>query len=274
MAFRFISLKRGVAQILQYYNYHVIIYPRPFPTERGEEVTTVAVLSPSVRLVVFQFHVKNKSIPEGIPKYSDFHKPTACQFEGTGVRIMEPTKDVLSDFVASSAYRLIDAWYNTEEDDWSRSVIRFVFCHQEHLNPEGLRPEFVAQRDGLLESFNNLAGKNLWRTMIHSNSFFVAGKATSESVLVLDCDSRESTVKLVQINKDDLKAQPILEEIPATVFQGGREKVEQGIGPGIGPKVLLTDKANRLKLVGNQIILVAPEPRSTASEMVAMIMGK
>lgn len=221
---------------------------------------TIATLGPSVRLIVLQFHVKNASIPEGIPKYSDFHKSTSSQFEGTGVRIMEPTPDVMSNFISDSDYHLIDAWYATEED-WNRSVIRFVFCYKKYLNPAGLRPEFVARQDGLLNSFNCLTGKNLWKTMVHINPFFVAGKATNESVLVLDCNSRKSIVKLVQTNKDKPEEAPIWEEVSVTVFQGGREKLGRGIfNPGIGPKVLLTDKANQLKLIGNEIVLVAPEP--------------
>lgn len=235
----------------------------------------IATLSLSVRLVVFQYHVKNASIPEGIPKYSDFHKPTASQFEGTGVQVMGPTPDVLSEFIDNSDYQLIDAWHATEED-WTRSAVRFVFCHKEYLNPAGLRPEFVTQRDGLLESFNRLAGKNLWQTMAHINPFFVAGKATDETVLVLDCNSRKEATKFIRVETGEFNLVPaktedeeeifvkepvtVMVEEPVIVFQGGREKVERGIGPGIGPKVLLTDKANRLKLVSNEVVLVAPEP--------------
>ncbi len=226
----------------------------------------IAVLDSSVRLVVFQYHVKNASVPKGIPKYSESHKPTARQFEGTGVRIMEPTPDVLSNFVANSSYQLIDAWHNTDEDNWIRSVVRFVFCHKEHLNPVGLRPDFVSQQDGLMESFNRLSSKNLWQTMIHVNPFFVAGKGTNETVLMLDCNSRKEIVKLVQTNKDKQEEAPIWEEIPVTVFQGGREKLGRGIfAPGIGPRVLLTNKANRLKLVGNEVVLETPEPMTVAS---------
>lgn len=239
---------------------------------------TVATLGPSVRLIVFQFHVKNASVPEGIPKYSDFHKVTASQFEGTGVQVMEPTVDVLLDFISDSNYHLIDTWYATEEENWTRSVARFVFCHKKHLNPVGLRPEFVAQQDSLLNSFNCLAGKNLWKTMLHINPFFVAGKATNESVLVLDCNSRKSTVKLVSVETGEFNLvptliededEPVLVSTPVTktveepviVFQGGREKLGRGIfSPGIGPRVLLTDKASRLKLVSNNVVLVPPEP--------------
>lgn len=241
---------------------------------------TIVTLGPSVRLIVFQFHVKNASVPEGIPKYSDFHKATARQFEGTGVRVMEPTPDVLSEFVADSDYHLIDAWYATEEEAWNRSTVRFVFCHKEHLNPAGLRPDFIVQQDSLLESFNRLAGKNLWKTMAHINPFFVAGKATNESVLVLDCNSRKQTTKFVPVGTGEFKSityhnpdfedeEPIIEkepvttlvEKPVTVFHGGREKLGRGIfSPGIGPQVLLTDKASRLKLIGNEVVLVAPAP--------------
>lgn len=235
---------------------------------------TIATLGPSVRLIVFQFHVKNASVPEDIPKYSDFHKPIAIQFDGTGVQVMEPTTGVLSDFISNSDYHLIDAWHATEEENWTRSAVRFVFCHKEHLNPAGLRPEFVAQQVGLLESFNGLAGKNLWKTMAHINPFFIVGKATDETVLVLDCNSRKSTVKLVRVNSPDIfpklmdgaievtEEAPVLEEVPVTVFQGGREKPRPGevIGQGIGPKILLTDKANRLKLFDNEVVLMGPQP--------------
>ena len=225
---------------------------------------TIATLGPSVRLIVLQFHVKNVSVPEGIPKYSDFHKLTVNQFEGTGVRVMEPTPDVLLEFVAASGYQLIDAWH-AQKEDWNRSVVRFVFCQKEHLNLAGLRPEFIAQRDGLLESFNRLADKNLWQTMAYINPFFIAGKATSETVLVLDGNSRKETVKLVQtssIKTGGMEFPTEFAEQPVMVFQGGREKPRpfETIGQGIGPKVLLTDKANRLKLVGNDVVLVAPPP--------------
>lgn len=219
----------------------------------------VATLGPSVRLIVFQYHVKNVNVPDNIPKYSDFHKSTAGQFDGTGVRVMEPTTDVLSEFIADSGYQLIDTWHNTEEDDWTRSVVRFVFCHKEHLNPAGLRPEFVAGRNDFLNSLKQLTDKNLWQTMAHVNPFFITGKATSETVLILDCNSRKATTKLTQVNKDRAEEIPTWEEVPVTVFQGGREKVEQGIGPGIGPKIPLTDKANRLKLIGNEVVLVTPK---------------
>jgi len=240
-------------------------------------VTRIATLSPSVRLVVFQFHVKNQSIPDGIPKYSDFHKLTSSQFQGSGVRIMESTPDVLLEFVAGSGYRLIDAWYATEEEDWNRSTVRFVFCHKQHVNPTGLRQEFVAQRDDLMKSFNNLAGKNLWQTMVHINPFFVSGKATNETVLMLDCNSRKEVVRLVQVVVASIDTENFVEMIeePVMVYQGGRGKVERGIfSPGIGPRVPLTDKANRLKLIGNEVVLVAPETRSTTSDIVALIMGK
>lgn len=237
----------------------------------------IATLGPSVRLVVFQFHVKNESVPANVPKYSDFHKPTTIQFEGTGVRIMEPTTDVLPDFVSKSDYRLIDAWQAPEETEvWNRSVVQFVFCHKEHLNLAGLRPEFIAGRDGLLDSFSRLTTKNLWKTMLHSNPFFVAGKSTDERVLVLDCNSRKSTVKLVPVETGEYEFVPVsiddeeifvkqpitvMTEEPVMVFQGGRERAEKGVfRPGIGPKILLTDKANRLNLVGNDIVLVFPKP--------------
>ena len=64
---------------------------------------------------------------------------------------MEPTPDVLLNFIADSGYQLIDTWHATEEEDWNRSTVRFVFCHKEHLNPAGLRPEFVAQQDDLMK---------------------------------------------------------------------------------------------------------------------------
>lgn len=243
---------------------------------------TIATLGPSVRLVVFQFHVKNGSVPEGIPKYSDFHKAMSSHFEGTGVRVMEPTLDVLSDFVTDSGYHLIDAWYNTEEEDWNRSVVRFVFCRKEYVNRR-LRPEFVAQQDGLLGSFKNLAGKNLWKTMVHINPFFSAEKRTKKTVLMLDCNSRKQTTKLVPVETGEFKSityydpdfedeEPIIEkepvtilmEQPVTVFHGGRETPAPGetFSKGIGPKILLTDKANRLKLNGNEVVLVVPAPVS------------
>ncbi len=232
-------------------------------------VRIIATLGPSVRLVVFQFHMKNESIPENVPKYSDFHKPTASQLGTGGIRVMEPTVDVLLDSISNSGYQLIDAWHISEED-WNRSVVRFVFCHKEHINPTGLRTEFVAQRDGLLTSFNNLAGKNLWKTMAHLNPFFIASKATSEKVFTLDCNSRKQTMKLVQTNKDKAEEIPLWEEVPVTVFQGGREKVERGIGQGIGPRVLLTDKAPQLKVFCHDVVLVTPEPvQETVSSPVA-----
>lgn len=210
---------------------------------------TIATLGTSVRLIVFQFHVKNASVPKGIPKYLESHKPTARQFEGAGVRIMEPVPDVLSDFIAKSDYQLIDAWQVTEEEDWTRSAVRFVFCRKEYVN-EKLRPEFVAQKESLLESFNRLAGKNLWQTMVHVNPFFSHQKRTKKTVLMLDCNSRKPTVK-TEVSTG--------EEVQITVFQGGREKLGRGVfNPGIGLKILLTDKANRLNLVGNDIVLISP----------------
>lgn len=224
-------------------------------------MTRIATLGPSVRLVVFQFHVKTQSVPEGIPKYSDFHKSTASQFEGSGVRIMEPTPNVLSEFVADSGYQLIDTWHATEEEDWNRSTVRFVFCHKKHLNPAGLRPDFVAQRDNFMKNFNNFSTRNMWQTMVHINPFFVAGKATNETVLMLDCNSRKELVKLVQVVVASVDTENFvtLVEEPVMVYQGGREKLGQGVFcPGIGPRIPLTDKANRLKLIGNEVVLMKP----------------
>ena len=86
--------------------------------------------------------------------------------------------------------------------------------------------------------------------MAHLNPFFVDDKETDQKVLMFDCKSRKQTTKFVPVDTDKTQEEPI------TVFQGGRDKLTK---QGIGPKVLLTDKANRLQLVGSEIVLVEPE---------------
>lgn len=237
---------------------------------------TIATLGPNVRLVVVQFHMKMGRVPLVIPAYSDFHK-VSNQISGkNGVRVMEPTPDVLLEFFTNSDYQLVDAWTAPHENDWSYSEVRYVFCNPKQVNPTGLRPDFIAQRDTILDSFNDLINKNLWKTMGHLNPFFVHGQRTDQKVLMFDCNSRKETVQTIEVsvgveevttpqyNEDGVlerlitELEPIYKEIEklVMVFQGGRDKLTR---QGIGSMVPLTDKAHRLKLVGDEVVLEAPE---------------
>lgn len=238
----------------------------------------IATLGPSVRLVVVQFHVKNEQRPLIVPEYSDFHKTPNRADGKNGVRVMEPTPDVMLELFTHNGYQLIDAWVTPEENDPRyRSNVRYVFCCPEYVNPDGLRPDFLDQRDAILDSLSDLINKNLWKTMGHLNPFFIDGQQTDQKVLMFDCNSRKETVKTVEVladveevmscqyDEDEVlvgfttKHQSTYEEMEKTVmvFQGGRDKLTR---QGIGPMVPLTDKAHRLKLVGDEVVLEAPEP--------------
>ena len=154
---------------------------------------------------------------------------------------MEPTPNVLLEIFIINNYQLVDAWTAPHQDNLNYSEVRYVFCNPEKVNPAGLRPNFVAQRDEILNSLNDLVSKALWKTMGHLNPFFVDGQQTDQKVLMFDCNSRKETMKW-----DD---QPVL------VFQGGRDHQTR---QGIGPMVPLTDQAHRLKLVNDNVILETP----------------
>ena len=218
---------------------------------------TIVTLGPDVRLLAIQFHMKKESVPEGIPKFSEFHKLKKSEVGNGGVCIMNPTSDVQLTPSINGDYQLIDVWAHIDEENWYQWHVRYVFCRPEYLYPDELHPYFVARREYLLESMNNLLNKNLWKTMAHLNPFSIDNQATDQKVLMLDCNSRKPTVKLVPTQANEGKEKMELVEQPITVFQGGHDKITN---QGVGPRVLLTDKAHRLKLINNDVVLEAPEP--------------
>lgn len=203
---------------------------------------TIATLGSNIRLLAVQFHLKNGQVPSAVPAYSDFHAPTRNQVGSGGVRVMESTPDVMLNLFAHSGYRLIDAWHELDEENWKYRTVRYVFCHPDHVYSDGLNPDFIARQKELLDSLVGLTDNNLWQTMGHINPFFANGKATDNKVLMFDCNSRKATVKP--------------DNQPVTVFRDGRDKVTN---QGIGPRVTLIDKANRLNLIGDNVVIVAPK---------------
>lgn len=204
---------------------------------------TIATLGPSIRLLVVQFHMKNGQVPSVVPAYSEFHKSTENQINNkSGVRVMEPTPDVRLDLFTHNNYQLIDAWHELDEQNWKYRTVRYVLCNPGYVYSGKLNPDFLARQEKLLDSLKDLVNKNLWQTMGHLNPFFADQKATDQSVLMFDSNSRKATFKS--------------DGQPVTVFVGGHDKLTR---QGIGPMVPLTDKAHRLKLVGDEVVLEAPE---------------
>ena len=136
---------------------------------------------------------------------------------------------------SQGSYDLVDCWADHRID--GKSSVRFVFCHKNHIESDKLFPNFVAKRDKLIDSFVNLADRNLWTAMGHLNPFFDQGKPSGHDVLMISCAGR----------------QPAVDNLGCTVkvFRDGKDTN----GQGIGPKIPITDRAPKLVAVDGDIVL-------------------
>ena len=197
----------------------------------------IATLGPSVRLVVFQFLVKNSLVPVAIPPKRASQTPVLPPT--SGVEVLKSTPGLLVFPLAMNVthhYELVDVWQKPHETNWKMSFVRFVFCRKEHVNRNELFHDFLAKRTELLIIFNDLVIKNLWATQAHLNPYFETGSPSGYQVLMLGCAGR----------------------IPDTeVFSGGRDETNRGIGPKIQKSLI----SNYLVLTTHDVVvLMTPEP--------------
>lgn len=204
---------------------------------------TIATLGSSVRLVVFQFLMKNNLISPVIPPKRTSSAPPMPRVSGVEILSSTPRLDLslLSDhLIIFGTYQLVDVWQSPHETKWDKSFVRFVFCWKEYVKQDELFPGFVAQKYELEKVFTDLVNSNLWTTQGHLNLYFEDGKSTGHLVLMLGCVGR----------------------VPNDwVFSGGRDELNRGIGP----KVLLSTLSHRLNLNHDAVVLdTAPIPTPVA----------
>lgn len=222
---------------------------------------TIATLSPSVRLVVFKFLIKSNLVPEVIPRLPIIRSWNTPTEETRGRQVLVSTPDVWIPRIVLGLfdkrnYKFIGARVAGERvsERMKRGKlvevmmgdVRFTFCHRQHLSEKPLHENFVAIKDRCYEVFAEMAINNLWSVEGYLNPHFQEdGTVGVGSVLMLDCNSRK---------------QAILDGKPIKVFEGGREKpvFPRQTSQGIGPKVSLIDKASRLELTGNEVVLMPP----------------
>ena len=198
---------------------------------------TIATLGPSVRLVVFQFLMKNSFVPATIPQKSESRSLPRVPVSGKEVLASTPKMGVspLADRIACKDYELVDAWQKSHPTNWQMSFVRFVFCHKDYIKREELFPGFVAKAAELEKIFRNLVSDNLWATQGHLNPYLEKdGTDTGHQVLMLGCAGRTPNTE---------------------VFSGGRDENNRGIGP----KVRLSTISDCLMMDDNKVILTAPE---------------
>ncbi len=210
---------------------------------------TVATLDPSVRLVVIQFLIPETLVPEIVPPKGPAKGPPVTARQVSGVEVLKSNSGVyllhLLDGICpideQGQYGLVDSWFVPHFPN--KSFVRYVLCRKEYVNHEELHSNFVANRDGLLESLVNLANDNLWTVQGHLNPYFdKEGRPSNHQVLMLGCAGRQPAVDS--------------NGLAIKVFRDGRDADNRGIGP----KVSIVEKALRLQVVGNEIFLMAPEP--------------
>ena len=204
------------------------------------KTTAVAMLGPSVQLVVFKFLIKSKLVPDCIPRLPI--NPSGVTPTVPGVQVMSSTPDVWLAGLRTGLlytmgdYILVGARANERAD--GRSDVRFTFCHRQHLAENSPHPDFVERFHQLVGTFIDLTKSNLWTTMAHLNPYLNEdGTASKGSVLMLDCNGRKEAIQ------PDGK--------PVMVYDERDE-----FGQGIGPKISILNKASELKLVGKEVQLV------------------
>ena len=208
-------------------------------------MTRIATLGSSVRLIVFQFLMKSAQVPTIIPLKRTSDAPLTPT-HGYGVEVFKSTSRLdifpLTLGVARGIkYELVDVWSKPSEKNWNMSVVRFVFCHREHVDRDSLFPEFVAKKGEFEEVLIDLVSKNLWATQGHVNPYFENGTDTGDQVLMLGCAGRLP---------NDL------------VFSGGRDENNRGIGP----KIKISSLSPSLHLnLSNEVVVFPASPASPPS---------
>jgi hypothetical protein len=212
---------------------------------------TVATIGPSVRLIVFQFLVPEKLVPVGVPPR---RRPSGDASLGkdslppiSGVEVLPSTSNVyllnLIDGIygivdGCGSYELVDSWFEPSLKHFGKCFVRYVLCHKMHVKTDELHPDFVAKRDGLMESLVNLVYENIWTIQGHLNPYFERdGEPSNHKVLMFGCVGR--------VPAFDQKGNPV------TVYRDGRDDH----GQGLGPKVPVWTKAHQLILAMNDIVL-------------------
>ena len=211
----------------------------------------VAMVSPSMRLVVFQFLVNSDHVPAVVR----LRRRSGVELnlpDVPGKEVLTSTKDVyLLNFLdgiipitGEGPYELVDSWFEMVVDNGpkrkgqaGRSKVRYVFCHKDHVRTKDLHPEFVAERDGLVDSLINLANDNLWTIQGHINPYFDKGKPTTDEVMMFDCNGRSH----------------ILDPLGVTikVWSGGKDR----LGQGIGERTPIIEVRPKLMVVEGEIVL-------------------
>ncbi len=216
-------------------------------------MTPVAMLGPSLRLIVLQFLMPNSLVPDALrPKRPSESAPITPSASTKGKKVMQSTPKVyllhLLDGICPGddrgPYELVDAWFAPTTRADGKYHVRYVLCHKEHVKPDELFPDFVANRDELMDSLINLAGNNLWAVQGYLNPYLEKnGKPSDHQTLMLDCASRQSTI-------DSLVGCTI------RVYRDGRDE----LGKGLGPKIPMTELANMLHVENNEVVLELIEP--------------
>jgi len=211
----------------------------------------IATIGPDLRLVVINFLVKTGLVPAVIPVRTTDR--AARDFPVSGELVLPSTKDIdvypLLEEITSedSSYVLVDAWTQDRPDLQTKhrqnplSDVRFVFCHLDHLVPEGLNPEFLARRDEIIDSLKAFI-YSLWRTMAYRNPYYLlsgSDQISNESVLMVDCNGRNP------LKNSDGTCR--------TVYENGRD---QATNRGLGQKVPMINLAKKLQVKDGIISLV------------------
>ena len=224
---------------------------------------TIATLGPSLRLVVLQFLVPDTIRPSVVPPKGPDKNPTTAttppQSSG-GVEVLKSNSGVyllnlldgICPITEDGHYELVDSWFVPAMKHFGKSSVRYVLCRKEHVKPGELNPNFLANRDRLIDSLVNLVDENLWTVQGHLNPYFErGGSPTDYKVLMLGCAGRQTTVDLVG---NSIK-----------VYRDGRDENNQGLGP----KVPMRERAFRLQVFGDDIVLVAPTKSEPISASLA-----
>jgi len=211
----------------------------------------VATVSPSMRLVVFQFLVNSDHVPAVVR----LRRRSGVELNLSdipGKEVLTSTEDVyLLNFLdgiipitGDGPYELVDSWFEMVADNRpkskrqeGRSKVRYVFCHKDHIRTKDFHPEFVAERDSLVDSLINLANDNLWMVQGHINPYFDKGKPTTDEVMMFDCTGRSHILNRLGVT--------------VRVWSGGKDR----LGQGIGEEVPITEARPKLKIVEGEIIL-------------------
>lgn len=217
--------------------------------------TTVAVIGPAVRLVVFDLLVRSDLVPRTIPRVIRppvVTVPDAIREARKGRMVFPSTPDINMANLAAGLYlqrrrndySLVGGKVVDERGD-GKSQLVFTFCHRQYLSDDPPHPNFVERRGDIEEFFRDATTNNLWTAMGFLNPYLMAdGVHTGQSVLMLKCTGRKALFEP--------------DGTPVMVYEGGREKATSPgqFTRGIGAKVSLTERAEKMNLVGNEIRLV------------------